>query len=323
MVSLNVRSKLRLVVGKTICFIVFMVSCAGAAFAAGLTPKDDATPGSSHDYHRIQQFLQQLHAQYPQGTEIFSLGTSGTGESIDGIKIGHGPIHHLIVGTHHGNEYGATEVAVGAAADLAKSPIPNQTIFVIPVLNISGFDTNRREESLVGSGDDNTVDANRDYPGPCGTEGPFRLTSTKALADLVDRENIVASATLHTFKRLVAYPWGFATQDLSTPYDQQFIDLATLAATFSHNEVGNSTSALYAASGTFEDYAFWKHGVWSLLFELGSSHTPDPSEVEQLVAENVPGLRKMMEGAPTERAQDHAFHGKCDSRQMHLDLHNE
>jgi hypothetical protein len=194
---------------------------------------------------------------------------------------------------------------------------------VIPVLNISGFNKNRREESLLANSEDQTADANRDYPGPCGTEGPFRLLSTKALADFIEKENIVATATLHTFWPVVVYPWGFATPDLSTPYDQIFIDLAKMATEVSHYNIGNSTAAIYAAAGTYEDYVFWKHGIWSLLFELGGSHSPSEDDLQNLVAVNVPGLRKMMENAPTARAVDHDFHGHCDLRMLILDLHNE
>jgi carboxypeptidase T len=278
---------------------------------------------SLHDYKKVQDFLHQLNTQFPQNTELFSLGTSGTGDSIDGIKIGHGPVKNLIVGTHHGNEYGATEVAMGAASDLAKSPITNQTVYVIPVLNISGFNVVRREESLNGNSEMDLIDPNRDYPGPCGTEGPFRLKSTKALADFIDHEGIVASATLHTFYPAVAYPWGFSTPDLSTPYDSQFIDLAKMATELSHYPIGNSAEVIYPADGTFEDYAFWKHGIWSLLFELGDTHSPSESDLQQLVAVNAPGLRKMMENAPTSRAPDHEFKGKCDMTRRYLDLHNE
>ncbi len=281
--------------------------CAAAASAV-------TTVSSEHDYHKVQDYLKSVHAQYPQTTTLFSIGVSGTGESIDGIKIGTGSTHHLIVATHHGNEYGSTEVALGAIADFAQTPLDGKTIYVIPVLNISGFNKNRREESLLANSEDQTADANRDYPGPCGTNGPFHLLSTKALADFVDKEDIIATATLHTFWPVVAYPWGFATPDLSTPYDKIFIDLANAAASVSQYTVGNSTAAIYPAPGTYEDYVFWKHGIWSLLFELGESHSPSDADLQTLVSVNVPGLRKMMEQAPTARAQDHEFHGKCDGR---------
>lgn len=287
-----------------------------------VTPASLAGVGSEHNYAKIQKFLRQVHAEHPAETELFVLGTSGTGDPIEGIKIGSGSVHNLIVATHHGNEYGSSEVAVGTIQDLAARPIPGRTVYVIPVLNVSGFNHNRREESLRGDGGP-TADANRNYPGPCGTEGPFTLASTKALADFVDRENIIASATLHTFHPAVLYPWGLASQDLSTPYDELFIDLGKIATEVSGYQVGNSTQVLYPANGTFEDYAFWKHGIWSLLFELGNNHSPTSTDVDELVRVNVPGLRKLMESAPIARAQDHEFRGRCDDSLLALDRHDE
>ena len=40
-----------------------------------------------------------------------------SGDTIIGLKIGNGPVNNLVVGTHHGNEYGATEVTRAFAAD--------------------------------------------------------------------------------------------------------------------------------------------------------------------------------------------------------------
>lgn len=301
---------------------VSFVLAVGVLAGAGSTAQATSI-SSQHDYKKVQAFLMQIHSQFPQTTELFSLGVSGTGESIDGIKLGTGSVKNLIVGTHHGNEYGATEVALGAIADLAKNPIVHETVYIIPVLNISGFNADRREESVKGTDEGDLADPNRDYPGPCGTEGPFRLKSTKALADFIDREGIVASATLHTFYPAVAYPWGFSTRDLSTPYDSLFIDLGKMATELSHYQVGNSSEVIYPADGTFEDYAFWKHGIWSLLFELGDTHSPSESALQHLVEVNVPGLRKMLQNAPTTRAPKHDFGGKCDMRLRRLDRHNE
>lgn len=285
-------------------------------------PLGHAGVGSQHSYAKVQAFLRQVHARHPVETELFVLGQSGTGDPIEGIKIGRGSVHHLIVATHHGNEYGSTEVALGAIEDFAARPIAGRTVFVIPVLNISGFNRDRRGESLQGDGHP-TADANRNYPGPCGSEGPFTLKSTRALAEFIDREEIVASATLHTFSPAVLYPWGLASRDLSTPYDALFTDLGKIATELSGYQVGNSTQILYPANGTFEDYAFWKHGIWSLLFELGSSHAPGEPDVDEMVRVNVPGLRKLMAQAPVTRAADHEFRGRCDESLLALDRHDE
>jgi carboxypeptidase T len=274
---------------------------------------------ASATYQDVKGFMRQLASQFPTTTRIFTLGRSDSGDDIEGLEIGFGPTHNLVVATHHGNEYGATEVARAFAASVAQNPIPGQTVYVIPVLNIGGYNMKRREESSNGR----SYDPNRDYPGPCGTEGPHRLRDTSALAAFIASNNIISSATLHTYYPAVVYPWGMATQDLSTPYNDLFEQLVSLATVESQYATGNSSEVIYPASGTFEDYAFWKHGVWSLLFELGHRHLPSLTDIETMVKLNIPGLRRMLEQAPTQRAEKHEFTGKCDERLWTLDRHDE
>ena len=266
-------------------------------------------PVANDPYSSVVATLQKIAAANPNTTKWFELGMSDSGRPIVGLKIGNGLTNNLIVGTHHGNEYGSTAVALGVAESLAKDPLPGQTVYVIPVLNISGYNLNDRYEHIGNQ----TLDPNRDYPGPCGTSGPFHSKATKALADFVDHANIVTSATLHTYWPAVVYPWGISTHDLSTPYDSTFISLANAATVESKYDVGNNTQTLYPADGTFEDYAFWKHGIWSLLFELGNSHTPSQADLKEMVAVNVPGIRRFLQMSPTARAPEHAFTGTCDT----------
>ena len=271
------------------------------------------------NYVEVQQQLQELATRSPKVVQIFDLATNDTGELIQGVRIGSGAVHNLVVGTHHGNEYGSSEVALAVAKSLANSPLAEQTVFVIPVLNTSGFDHRARAEQSRGV----AHDPNRDYPGPCATEGPFTLKSTKALADFIEKEKIVASATLHTHYPGVVYPWGFSTKDLNTPYLDLFRELTAFATQESKYKIGNSAELIYPADGTFEDYAFWRHGIWSILFELGFSHSPTESEVATMIEQNVPGIRRLLEKSPTSRALDHEFHGRCDLTLRSLDRHDE
>ena len=274
---------------------------------------------TSKTYDEIVSFMKGLAVSHPKNVTLFDLAISDSGKMIQGVKIGNGPVKNLVVGTHHGNEYGATEVAKAFAASVAESPIVGQTLYVLPVLNITGYDSRNRQETLG----DTSVDPNRDYPGPCVAGSPFRLKSTAALANFVAQQGIVASATLHTFYPAVVYPWGISSHDLSTPYPDMFTQLVQAATEESHYQTGNSTEVIYPADGTFEDYAFWKHGIWSLLFELGNSHTPTDEDLDMMQKVNVPGLRRMLELAPRQRAENHGFAGKCDMRLMRLDRHNE
>lgn len=275
---------------------------------------------TTRNYAGVKTYLADLASKFPAAAAGITLGDSDSGEKILGLRVGNGPMKTLVVGTHHGNEYGSAEVALAFARSVAANPIPGQTVYVIPVLNIGGYNKRDRYE-LAATG--RRMDPNRDYPGPCGTEGPFSLKSTQALADFVDREKIVASATLHTYYPAVVYPWGLSSHDLSTPYDAQFQQLVEAATVESRYRVGNSTEVMYPADGTFEDYAYWKHGVWSILFELGFSHSPSEAEIQNMINVNVPGIRRMLEKSPGALAANHGFSGRCDRLLKVLDRHDE
>lgn len=267
---------------------------------------------SASNYDKVTATLAQINQANPGTTKLISIGVSDKGVPIQAIQIGNGPVNSLIVSTHHGNEYGSTAVALGVADSLAKAPIEGQTVFIVPVLNISGYNAlNRYESGVKGS-----FDPNRDYPGPCVSGSSYNLKSTKALSDFLVEKDIQISATLHTYFPAVVYPWGISTHDLSTPYDSAYIQLVKDATVESNYQTGNNTEVLYPADGTFEDYAYWKHGIWSLLFELGFSHSPNQSEVKTMVDANVPGIRRFLSNSPKQRVAIHNFTGRCDARIM-------
>ncbi len=261
------------------------------------------------NYDKVATTLQQIADKYPANAKVITIGVNDQGTPIQALQIGSGATNSLVVATHHGNEYGSTAVALGVADAFAQNPVAGQTVYVIPVLNVTGYNKGRREETSLTNG---VLDANRDYTGPCVGGNSFRLKSTKALADFIDQKNIQISATLHTYWPAVVYPWGISTHDLSTPYDVQYQKLVADATQESHYQTGNNTQVLYPADGTFEDYAYWKHGIWSLLFELGFSHSPDTVAMKNMVDVNVPGLRRFLENSPKTRVVDHDFKGRCD-----------
>ena len=288
-------------------------------FACLLTSQVWADDLAWKQYSDVKNFMNELVRTHPQSVRSVIVGPSDSGQVIEGVAIGNGPIHNLVVATHHGNEYGSTEVGMAFAASIADNPIVDQTVYVVPVLNIAGYNNRQREESARGI----YHDPNRDYPGPCGTEGPHLLKSTSALAKFIDRENIIVSATLHTYYPAVVYPWGIPTRDTSTLYDDIFKIMVNHATELSRYKVGNSTQVIYPATGCYEDYAYWKLGIWAILFELGYSHYPSQADIDKMVNVNVPGLRKMLEQAPRERAVNHDFTGRCNRKLAHLDRHDE
>lgn len=263
-----------------------------------------------NNYDNAVNKLNEIAAKNPTQAQVITIGLNDQGTPIKALKVGSGETASLVVATHHGNEYGSTAVALGFAASIAANPIPGQTVYIIPVLNVTGYNRGSRYERNLNT----SVDSNRDYPSPCKNDQTFRLKSTNALATFVDEKNIQISATLHTYFPAVVYPWGISTTDLSTPYDDVYKNLVADATIESNYQTGNNTQVLYPADGTFEDYAYWKHGIWSLLFELGFSHNPDNTAIKNMIDVNTPGIRRFLENSPKKRVAMHQFTGRCDSR---------
>ncbi len=271
-------------------------------------------------YEAVVTYMEQLHAQYPEVTELFDLGLNDDNVMIKGIRIGSGSLNNLVVATHHGNEFGSTEVAKAFAASLAKEPLQDQSIFIIPVLNINGYNRNSRNETAKGV----SYDANRDYDGPCvGGQHSHALNSTRLLAEFLEKKNIVSSMTLHTYFPAITYPWGVSSSTTKTDDHAFFQELVKFAATGNNYYLGTSTDVVYPADGTFEDFAYWKHGVWSLLYEIGTTHSPSPTAIEKVIRETLPGMRLVFKNSQLERSKNHGFKGSCNARIMSFDPHME
>ena len=111
------------------------------ATLASAAPLEVISPNPSRTtYAEVKTFMRELVAQYPQNAKLFTLGMSNSGIAIEGVALGNGPVKNLIVAAHHGNEYGSVETARGVAASLAEHPIVGQTVYVVPVLNLAGYD---------------------------------------------------------------------------------------------------------------------------------------------------------------------------------------
>ena len=281
----------------------FLIICIFASFNLFAAP-----------YDTIVTRLQEL-AKKPQ-TSLFSLGQNDQGQSIIGIILGDPSVaktKHLMVGTHHGNERMAAEVPFHFAnivLDALNNPnhpehdkYENSLIYVIPVLNISGYNANRREE--MGS-DNRTHDPNRDYEDPCRTKADFGLKSTTLLAELIEKENIIAAVTLHGYIGTFTYPWGVNAKDYRTMDDALMVDLAKKSVAFNKYKTGTHGGAIYPTAGAFEDWAYYKLGVWSFLLEIGNTNSDLKKDAQALDA-----FFKM---APLERSQNVGQQVNCTER---------
>lgn len=235
-------------------------------------------------YKTIVDQLNSLHTQYPATTEVFSIGQNDDGVEIYAMRVSTTPkemdpkkVGEIVVSTHHGNELKAPEFTMHFLAALLKryhSPelyqgnLGNQEWTVLPVLNISGYN-----EATYGWPDkkgrnERGVDSNRDYPGPCFNHLTPRLKSVRALMDLLEKRPFAGSVTVHGYAGAMTYPWGVDVGNSQTKDHNAFQQITAKAAQLNGYKVGTSTDIVYPVDGAYEDYAYWKHGIWSLLVEL-------------------------------------------------------
>jgi carboxypeptidase T len=213
--------------------------------------------------------------------DIFALRISTTPEKIDAAKIG-----FFIVGGHHGNEQHSVTLALHLARSVARrmtlpvfrdNTMLDTEWWVVPAVNLPGLEHGHRWEQ--------GRDPNREYKGPChaGTTRP--LKSIQSIVDTLERRTFTAAATLHGYIGTLTSPWGVTTPN-PKPIDYPTYE-TWLRKASRHNGYawGTSSEMIYPANGTFEDYVFWKFGMWSLLVELKTGNTLDLADTTDAVLE--------------------------------------
>ncbi|MES2526375.1 MAG: M14 family zinc carboxypeptidase [Bdellovibrionota bacterium] len=256
------------------------------------------------DYDKIVARLNTLD-KLPN-TSLFSLGKNDQGRDIMGIVVGdtsRATIKHVVVGTHHGNERASAEVPLFFAELVINTFEPSVLYYIVPVLNISGYNVSRREES--GS-DGDTHDSNRDYQDACTTKQDFQLKSTTLIADLIEREDVVSAVSVHGYIGTFTYPWGTEARDYATEDDAFLSAWAKKAVKINNYKVGTHGGAIYPATGAFEDWAYYKLGVWSFLLEIRSPSADLRKDAQTLV--------EFFKNSPTERSRKVGQHVNCMER---------
>lgn len=246
------------------------------------------------DYDKILSRLQELD-KLPR-TTLFTLGQNDQGRDIVGIILGGSAgakVKHLVVGTHHGNERAAAEVPLLFVERMLPVLKSDEAYFVVPVLNISGYNRSRREET--GS-DGHNHDSNRDYEDACTTKVDFKLRSTALIAEFVEREDIISAVSIHGYVGTFTFPWGTNAEDYETLDHAYMEDLARKAVKVNNYKTGTHGGAIYPAAGAFEDWAYYKLGVWSYLLEIKSPFSDLKKDALSLV--------EFFKAAPRERSRN-------------------
>jgi len=242
---------------------------------------------SAAEYDNILAEIRKIADENSQFVQMMDIGKNDQGNFIHGLRfenpsvfVKEGKAAHLLVGTHHGNERLSAYLCTKAAQKLVNifknanhkhhKAMSSMVIYVVPVLNIGGFNANRRSERDRSG---RYHDPNRDYPDPCQPNSYFKLASTQNLADFVERFNIVGALTVHGYIGTLTFPWGTYTNKTQT-FDHDFYSyVAKSCASVNNYRTGTHADAIYPTAGAFEDWCYHKHGTWTLLLEL--AHSPN------------------------------------------------
>lgn len=278
-----------------------------ALFAAFVSVCAFGAPATGR-YKAIVDQMNDLHARYPQITHIYSIGQNDDGvdlmamrvsrnpQAIDGNKVG-----HLMVSTHHGNELAAPTFTMKFIDDLLaryghEAKLDDTEWTIVPVLNVSGYNANQRQE--------HGLDPNRDYANPCTMHPGGKLKSIKLVMDLAKARVYSGSVTVHGYDGSLTYPWGLYTNQTHTQDHNQFDQIFSKAAQFNGYRVGTAADVVYPANGCYEDWVYWKYGMWSLLLELSSGSTSDINSTSKAIA----AFYDQLNSSPSDKNQ---FLGKC------------
>lgn len=234
-------------------------------------------------YKTIIDKMQALVAKYPQYASVFSIGQNDEGTELMALRISitpsevdHKKIGHLVVATHHGNEGACAPFTLYYAEELLKKYSSTELFrgnlsdiewTLIPVLNVTGYNANSRYE--------NGRDPNRDYPGVCNSNPGGKLKSIRTFMEHLKTRVYSGSLTVHGYVGSFTYPWGIDADNVHTQDHNLFETVTAKAAAVNGYRYGTSTDIVYPADNTYEDFAYWKYGMWSLLLEMKDGSQKD------------------------------------------------
>lgn len=261
-------------------------------------------PDAEYKNHQeITEFLQRVHADYPEITKLESLGKSFEGRDIWALLItdnpdGEGDSEPAVVfnSMHHAREVMTPEVAIDIIEQLTqgydtndqmRKYVDNTRIYIVPMVNPDGnnkvWTTNNmwRKNARPPYG----VDINRNYPykwGSCGGSSGSQWSQTyrgasagsepetQALMGLIAKVRPVFDISYHSYSQLVLYPMGCRGQRAVANPDQVEGIGKKLGAMLNYKP-GTPWEILYEVDGGDIDWMNAEYQVIPFVLELNST----------------------------------------------------
>ena len=249
---------------------------------------------------QIEEFVKDIHARYPEITELKSIGKSLEGRDIWAIKISDNaavkeqePVF-LVNGMHHAREVMTPEITTDMVEYLVTRYgqdqevtrwVDNTEIWVIPMFNVDGNNKMWTENSMwrKNTRDGHGVDINRNYPagwnscnGSSGNKSaqdyrgtaPGSEPETQAMMNFVAAIKPVFNISYHSYSEIVIYPFG--CKPLRTPTEEAVEAIGKEIGKKIDYKPGTAWELLYNADGGDIDWMYKEHQVIPYVIEVNS-----------------------------------------------------
>lgn len=260
-----------------------------------------------HNYAELTEALNTMAKNNPDIVRLSSIAKTPEGRDIWALRItsdfnnASTKPAPIFMGGHHAREHLSTEMPLMLAQYLVDqyhagnqkiiSLVNSRDIHIIPMVNPDGMEYDIKDGSYKMWRKNRTrnangtygVDLNRNYGYQWGTGGsssdpgndtykgtkPFSEIESTAIKNYVEANtNITVLLTIHTFSKLILYPWGHKYNPIETGADQKVHSVMANKMAEWNGYTPQQSSELYIASGDTTDWSYGVHKIISFTFEL-------------------------------------------------------
>ena len=261
-----------------------------------------AAPDSRYkNPEEIEDFVKDIHARYPDITELKVIGKTLEGREIHAIKISDNAKSDeqepavLYNGMHHAREVMTPEITTdiidyltsnyNQKAEVTKW-VNDTEIWVIPMFNLDGNNKMWNEDSMWRKNTRNNhgVDINRNYPqgwNSCNGsssdigDSDYRGTApgsepeTQAMMNFVSEIKPVFNISYHSYSEIVIYPYG--CKPLLTPTGEAVTEIGAELGKKLDYKPGTAWELLYNVDGGDIDWMYVQQQVIPYVIEVNST----------------------------------------------------
>lgn len=286
---------------------------ASSNLAEEMSAKDFPTKDSPyHNYAELTEALNTIAKNNSDIVRLTSIVKTQEGRDIwalhitSDFNIADTKPAAIFMGGHHAREHLSVEMPLMLAQYLVDqyragnqkvvSLINSRDIHIIPVVNPDGMEYDIKDGSYKMWRKNRTrnpngtfgVDLNRNYGYQWGTGGssadpnsdtykgttPFSEVESTAIKNYVEAHtNITILLSVHSFSKLILYPWGHKFASIETGADLKVHTTMAKKMAEWNGYKPQQSSELYIASGDTTDWSYGAHKIISFTFELDPANT--------------------------------------------------